>query len=185
MTADTLRAAVEALHNGGVIAYPTESCFGLGCDPECETAVAQIVRLKQRALEQGVLLVASSESQIAAWISTEAWQYIEQPRATWPGPFTWIFPAAPDTPDWITGSRDTIAIRISAHPLVQQLCHAYGGAIVSTSANPHGQPAAISFEQTRHYFPKGIDVLLPGNIGTDARPSQIQDARTGTILRHR
>ena len=104
--------------------------------------------------------------------------------ATWPGPYTWVVPAE-SAPPWLRGNHDSVAVRVTAHPGVQALCHAFGGALVSTSANVSGKPPARDALALRQQFGRGLDYILPGRLGGDGKPSEIRDARTGIVLRKR
>src|SRR5690606_21294007 len=137
-----LHNVVPVLQAGGVIAYPTEAVWGLGCDPGNEAAVLKLLALKQRPVEKGMILVAAEPAQLAGWVELQA--LAEERRQavldSWPGASTWIVPAGERAPRWITGQHSGIAVRVSAHPLVQALCRTWGGPLVSTSANLAGQP---------------------------------------------
>ena len=135
-----LQQATQALCDGGVIAYPTEAVYGLGCHPFLSEAVHQLFRIKQRQPEKGLILVASDWSQIEMLIEPIPPHIQAHIQSTWPGAHTWLFPASDVVPDWIRGQHNTIALRISAHPIVQALCNKFCGPIVSTSANISGQP---------------------------------------------
>jgi L-threonylcarbamoyladenylate synthase len=173
------------LRAGEVAAYPTEAVMGLGCDPSSEAAVTRICALKQRAVEQGVLLIASDFSQVApylemAQVSSAA---LDRALASWPGPFTWIFPRSARVPAWVSGRHAGIAIRVTAHADAAALCRAFGGALVSTSANPHGLPPARTAHEVRSYFPQGVDLLVDAPLGGFAKPSEIRDVLTGELVR--
>ncbi len=179
------QAAADALMRGGVIAYPTEAVWGLGCDPRNEAAVLRLLALKQREVEKGLILVAADIAQLAPFVDLAA---LDAPQrdavlATWPGPHTWIVPAAADAPRWITGDHDGIAVRVSAHPVVTALCDAFGGALVSTSANPAGAPPPRTLDTFDDALLAGIDAIVPGDTGGLDRPTEIRDARTGEALR--
>jgi len=177
--------ATSILHAGGLIAYPTEAVYGLGCDPLNHAACERLFTLKQRSPEQGVLLIAAAFEQIAHFIdSATPTAAIERACATWPGPYTWVFPRASCVPDWISGAHPTIALRITAHPLAAQLCRSFGGALVSTSANRHGEAPARNAAQVHAYFDQTIDLILEGAVGTLEQPTTIQDALTGATLRN-
>ena len=111
-----------------MIAYPTEAVWGLGCDPSHEAAVHMVLRLKQRPIEKGMILVAAELSQLEGWVRLQALPDARQRAvlASWPGANTWILPAGPRAQPWITGEHSGIAVRISAHPLVAALCRAWG-----------------------------------------------------------
>lgn len=171
------------MKTGGVIAYPAEGCFGLGCDPLNRRAVLRILKLKHRSVNQGLILVAMSFSQLRPWLHPDNAGLLKQPLRSWPGPFTWVLPASHRAPSWITGAHSTIAVRISAKPEIVRLCRAFKGAIVSTSANPHGRPPATSRAQVTRYFGRHIDMLVNGFPGPLKQPTEIRDTRTGEVLR--
>lgn len=177
--------AVAVLRRGGVLAYPTEGVWGLGCDPRDEAATLRLLALKQRDVDKGLILIAADEAQLAPYIELAALTQAQRDavRASWPGPHTWIVPAAPGAPPWVTGSHDGIAVRVSAHAGVRALCDAFGGALVSTSANRAGEPAPRSAAELDPAFLAGVDAVLEGETGGRERPSTIRDARSGQALR--
>lgn len=175
--------AARCFRAGGIITYPTEAVFGLGCDPANPHAVLQLLELKQRNIDKGLILVAASMTQLQRWVAPVSAKHSRQLKKTWPGPHTWLLPAADHCPDWLTGGRDTIAVRISAHPVVQQLCQATRQAVVSTSANRGGGSPARSQLQIRLRFATGIDYYLPGSLGGLKKPTQIRDLQTGRVIR--
>ena len=179
------KAAAHALRSGGVIAYPTEAVWGLGCDPRDEGATLRLLALKQREVAKGLILIAADEAQLAPFVDFGGLDETQcaAVRATWPGPNTWIVPASHDAPRWITGEHDGIAVRVTAHPGVIALCRAFGGAIVSTSANRAGMPAATTFADLDPAVVAGADAVLEGETGGLDRPSAIRDARSGAVLR--
>lgn len=186
MTArSTFAEAAAALRAGGVIAYPTEAVWGLGCDPRDEAATLRLLALKVREVEKGLILIAADEAQLAPFIDMAALDTArrEAVRASWPGPHTWIVPASPAAPRWVTGAHAGIAVRVSAHPSVMALCNAFGGALVSTSANRAGEPAAHAIGQLDPRIIDGVDAVLDGETGGLQRPTDIRDARTGAVLR--
>ena len=178
-------AAARLLRGGGVVAYPTEAVWGLGCDPRDEAATLRLLALKQREVAKGLILIAADEAQLASYVDFESLDTSRRAavRATWPGPNTWIVPASADAPRWITGEHAGIAVRVTAHPGVLALCRAFGGAIVSTSANRAGMPAAGTFDALDPAVVAGVDAVLDGETGGLERPSVIRDARSGAVLR--
>jgi L-threonylcarbamoyladenylate synthase len=184
-TLTQLDQAAELLHQGGVLAYPTEAVFGLGCDPHNHAAFARIFTLKQRPATQGVLLIAADFAQIERYVDMAKVPagVLAQVRASWPGPFTWIFPRSAEVPDWVTGAHPGIALRVSGHAPAVALCKAFGGALVSTSANPHGQPPARELATVTEYFGGALDGVVDAPLGGAAQPSTIRDALTGAIIR--
>jgi len=183
--ADELAAAVAALRAGGVIAYPTEAVYGLGCDPTDRIAVERLFELKLRPPQQGVLLIAADFTQVEKYIDPAApADAVARARATWPGPHTWVFPRAPATPAWLAGGHAGIALRVTAHPLAAALCRAFGGALVSTSANRHGQVPARSADEVRSAFGAGLAYILDGAVGGLDRPTPIRNAIDGEVIRN-
>jgi L-threonylcarbamoyladenylate synthase len=176
-----IRAAARILRNAGVIAYPTESVFGIGCLPFRRLAVERVLAVKRRRPEKGLILVASAPEQIEPLVVFDG---IDRDRilATWPGPVTWVLPASRMAPELVLGAGRSIAVRVSAHPLVRRLCET-AGPLVSTSANPAGRPPARNALQVRGYFRDGLDMIVPGRPGGASRPSEIRDGRTGAVLR--
>ena len=181
---DTGRAAA-LLRSGGIVAYPTEGVWGLGCDPGNPRAVERLLELKQRDVRKGLILVAGAESQLAAFVDGTRLPEgrLAEIRASWPGPNTWIMPATTTAPGWITGEHEGIAVRVSAHPVVVALCAAFGGALVSTSANRAGQPAARDRHALDLLLMKSIDGLVVGETGGRDGPSVIRDGMSGAVLR--
>ncbi len=180
-----LDVAAALLRRGGVLAYPTEAVFGLGCDPHDRTAFERLFALKQRPSTQGVLLIAADFGQVERYIDLAAvpGTVLQQVHASWPGPHTWIFPRSAAVPDWVAGSHAGIALRVTAHAPAAALCRAFGGALVSTSANPHGQPPARAAEIVAEYFGEALDGLLEAPLGGQPRPTGIRDALSGAIIR--
>lgn len=181
----SVEAAVAVLRRGGVIAYPTEGVWGLGCDPFDEGAVLRLLALKQRDVAKGLILVAADAAQLDGFAD---WDALPDGRrgeieASWPGANTWIVPATGRVPRWITGEHASVALRVSAHPVVAALCTAFAGPLVSTSANLAGQPAP----RTRHALDPAllaaVDGCVAGETGGRERPSDIRDACTGALLR--
>ena len=174
-----LARAARVLREGGLVAYPTESCYGLGCDPMNARAVRRLLRLKRRPLKKGLILIAASFEQLRPYVAHVS----EEILAGWPGARTWLLPATPHTPVWILGWHPRVAVRVSAHPVAAALCRAAGMAIVSTSANPAGQRPARSLREVHRRFGRHIDYVLPGRIGRRRRPTPIVDAVTRDIVR--
>lgn len=178
-----LGAAVASLRDGGVVACPTEAVWGLSCDPENDLAVARVLELKRRPAAKGVILVAASVAQLEFLLAGLDDDHRKQLAATWPGPTTWLLPHHNRVSPWVHGEHDTVAVRVSAHPVVQAICRAWGGPLVSTSANPAGAKPPVQGWQVRRYFGERLDYVLPGAIGGAARPSEIKDLFSGSLVR--
>ena len=168
-----LHQAVRCIRAGGVLAYPTEAVWGLGCNPADEDAVRRILALKSRPEHKGLVLVGSSLEQFKDWILPLSPDDLAKVNATWPGPVTWVLPCHESVPTWLRGEHHSLAIRISAHPVVKALCNACGP-LVSTSANPAGKEPARDLLRVRKYFPNGLNCLLPGALGGRSQPSEIR-----------
>lgn len=177
--------AVPLLQRGGVLAYPTEAVWGLGCDPDNEAAVLRLLAVKQRPVDKGLILVAAHLDPLRRWLDLPALpsERLALVLASWPGPHTWVMPAAADAPAWITGGRASIAVRISAHPVVVALCEAFGGALVSTSANRGGEPPAYTRGELDPRLLEAIDGTVAGETGGLAQPTPIRVALDGSVLR--
>lgn len=179
----SIQQAVSAIRAGSVIAYPTEAVWGLGCDPQNRAAVEKLLAIKQRSMAKGLILVAANIEQLTPFFGDLSADQYQLLQANWPGFTTFIVPASPQVPKWITGDFDSIALRVSAHPLVRELCEVFTGPLVSTSANLSGQPPAQNFDQVVTTFSNGVDFILPGDLGDASKPSPIIDIQSGQVLR--
>jgi len=178
-----IREAVRRLGEGGVIAYPTETVFGLGCDPFNPMAVLRLLELKQRDVEQGLILIASDFVQLEPLLMPLSASIRTRILKTWPDPVTWTLPCLPNTPAWLRGNHHSLAVRITSHPLARSLCQSWDGPLVSTSANRHGKPPASSALEVRLAFDAELDYILHGKATGSGRPSEIRDGITGRVLR--
>ena len=179
-----LLLAVRALKQGGVIAYPTEAVFGLGCNPHIEKALQRIIDIKGRDAHKGFIVIASNQSQLQAFVTKPDNQQQAQLDEYWPGPVTFVMPASKVFKNsLLSGYRDTLAVRVSTHPLVVELCDAYNGAIVSTSANRSGEPALRSAESVRASIGEELDVVMDAPVGKLDSPTMIMDLVSGERLR--
>ena len=176
-------AALAALRRGGVVAYPTEGVFGLGCDPRDAAAVARLLALKGRPASVGLILIAAEFSQLAPLLAPLDPKLEARAAATWPGPVTWVWPVATGVDRGLTGGRDTLAVRVTAHPVAAALCHAFGGALVSTSANRHGAAPALTAAEVERDFGTALDAVINAPCGGRDKPTELRDVLTGTVLR--
>lgn len=179
----SINRACRALAASGIVAYPTEGVWGLGCDPRDPLACARLLALKGRPAGKGLILIAADFGQLEPFLRYPSNTALKRAFATWPGPVTWLFPAAPAAPPWIAGAHDRIAVRVTAHPVAAALCSAYGGALVSTSANRAGQAPARTASEVRRRFGRAIDALVPGALGELDQPTPIRDVVSGHIIR--
>ncbi|HET9819728.1 MAG TPA: Sua5/YciO/YrdC/YwlC family protein [Rhodanobacteraceae bacterium] len=180
---DQVEGAAALLRRGGVLAYPTEGVFGLGCDPDDRAAFERIIAIKRRPPAQGVLLIAADFAQVEDWIGEVPAVALERACAAWPGAHTFIFPRSPRVPDWVAGGHAGVALRVTAHAPAAALCLAFGGPIVSTSANRHGEAPARSADDITALFGDELDGVMDAPLGGLAHPTPITDAVSGAIIR--
>lgn len=177
-----VRYAVHCVRQCGVIIYPTETVYGLGCDPLCPDAVNTINAIKGRDASKGLILLASRLEQLDELIAVS-----DAGRRAMitgePEPTSWIVPARDSAPVWLSGGRSTLAIRVTSHPLVTRLCDRLGHSLVSTSANPSGKNPATNPLQLHRYFDGLVDAMLISDHNRSGRPSKIRDLESGQLLR--
>jgi L-threonylcarbamoyladenylate synthase len=178
-----LQRAVAALKSGGVIAYPTEAVWGFGCDPMNPLAVARLLELKKRPVDKGLILIAASAEQFAPYLEGLAPAMRDKFTASASLHISWLVPTNGYAPSWITGRHRSIALRVSTHSLAQDLCRAFGGPIVSTSANISGHPTPSQPWPLRKLLAKGLDYIVPGELGGARGPSTIRDLLTDQVIR--
>jgi L-threonylcarbamoyladenylate synthase len=178
-----VREAARALRAGGVIAYPTETVYGLGCDPLDPHAIERILELKQRPQEKGLILIGADLAQLLPFIDVRDQTLLNKLTQTTTRPTTWICPLRTNVPRWLCGKHHTLAVRITTNPIAQQLCQQFGSAIVSTSANPAGLKPARSMLAVRRYFGDQLDYVLNGTSDVSAQPSRIVDLISGNLIR--
>lgn len=177
-----INQAVKVIKEGGIIAYPTEGVFGFGCDPFNETAVLRLLKIKERKIEKGLILIASSWKQVKALIKTDPLKntLIKQNSKK---PITWIFPATKKVPYWVLGRFDSVAIRVTVHPIAKKLCQIFGGPIISTSANLEGKNPAKNSKEVIKQFGGVIDFVIFSKVGNLKKPTQIRDIKTNKLIR--
>lgn len=177
-----INQAVKVLHEGGIIAYPTEGVFGLGCDPFNETAVLRLLKIKQRSVEKGLILIASSWSQAKDLVKIDLYKNCAiKPSSK--NPVTWVFPAAKKVPHWVSGRFSSVAIRVTLHPIAKKLCQKFGGPIISTSANVVDKNPARNVKQLSKQFVRAVDFIISGRIGSLKKPTEIRDVKTNKLIR--
>ena len=171
------------LRAGGIIIYPTEGVFGIGCDPFQPAAVRRLLALKRRSVRRGFILIASTFDQIRPLVGPLPADSLRTVLESWPGPVTWVLPAAPCVPGWLTGGRATLAVRVTAHPLASAICAAFRAPIVSTSANLSGRSPSRQVLTLPRTLRTRVDYVVPGRVGEARGPTEIRDAIRGTVLR--
>jgi L-threonylcarbamoyladenylate synthase len=183
MSAQRIEEAAESLRQGGVIAYPTEAVYGLGCDPTNYTAIERLLSIKQRRWEKGLILIAAEFEQLQPYLLEIDKSQREKILSSWPGPVTWLWPAKATVSKLLRGTHETIAVRVTSHPLAAALCREFGAPLVSTSANLSGKLPAHTADEVRKQMGDNLDYVLEGKLGGSKRPSEIRDALTGKIVR--
>ena len=165
------------------MAYPTESCYGLGCDPRQHRSVKRLLKIKRRHWQHGLILIASRVNQLRRYVDGGQHNALARASQSWPGPNTWLLPVRPGVSRWLTGEFSTIAARVTAHRDAAALCNHSRLALVSTSANRHGRPPTRSAKAVGREFGNEIDYILVGKIGLLANPTEIRDALTDRLVR--
>ncbi|MGB1808306.1 MAG: L-threonylcarbamoyladenylate synthase [Porticoccaceae bacterium] len=176
-------SAAEMLQGGGVVAYPTEAVWGLGCDPYSEAAVEKILSLKGRSVTKGLILIADSSDRFAPFLQGLDPDHLARFNSICIKPTTWLVPDNGTVPPWIRGEHSTLALRVTSHPLAAALCRLCASPIVSTSANPQGLPAATTGDKVYSYFGQKIDFQTEGSVGSSGNASEIRDLVSGQIVR--
>ena len=181
-----IEPAVKVLQQGGTVAYPTEAVYGLGCDPANLSAIKKILELKNRKKEKGLILVAANFEQLRPYLQPLEEDTEKKLLDSWHDSvkaITWLVPVKKEISEYLKGQFDTLAIRVSHHPVVKELCEQFGGAIVSTSANISTQEAVRTAEQVKQIFADKVDFIIEGETDINAQPSEIRDALTDKIIR--
>ena len=188
---DSLAHAAEVIRSGGVVAYPTEACFGLGCDPRNAAAVRRILRIKRRSPAKGLIIIADRLSRLRLYVDMEMVcaarhprpQVFDSWRASWPGRHTWLMPAGKHASRWLRGSHRTVAVRVTAHREAAGLCRLARTAIVSTSANRSRRRMLRDAGAVWREFGDEVDCIVAGRIGNANAPSIIRHFETGEVVR--
>ncbi len=178
-----MRQFRRLFERGGVFAYPTESVYGLGCDPMNREAVERVLAIKRRDPAKGMILIASDLQQLEPWIALRNAADRRKLVAPLQRPTTWLVPAAEGVPWWIRGDHSRIAVRLTTFPAAVQLCNAVGSALVSTSANLAGHPSQKSAVSVLKFIGNQLDIVISGETGGVAQPSEIRDFYSGEVIR--
>lgn len=175
--------AVQAVQQGGLIVYPTEAVYGLGGDFQQADVVARILSLKQRPNDQGLILAAGHIEQILPLIVPVSGDHLAAALNTWPGHTTWVFPASSSVPKGVKGPGNTVAVRLSRHSVVVDICQQLGHAIISTSANERGQKTPTAISVLAQQWSNEVAYFLDLPLGGSDKPSEIRVAGDGQKLR--
>ncbi len=182
MKDEQFKHAIQCLSSGGVIAYPTESVFGLGCDASNIQAIERILKIKQRDSNKGLILLVSDIRQASHFIRPLNIKSVSKLNTTSNQATTWLLAKSSETPKLISGEHSKIAIRVTNHPIARALCHELGSPIVSTSCNFNGEPPFSKAALIPNHLATHLDLILKGDCGGQA-PSKIVDFMTGEQIR--
>jgi len=177
-----LNRYVRAISHGAVFAYPTDTVWGLGCHPLIAGAVLRLLKIKQRPVEKGLILLASRLEQCLPYLAADE-NELEPLKRPAERPTTWLVAAGDGCPPWIRGQHPTVAVRITDHPLVAQLCTGIDAPLVSTSANRSGRPTVRSALQAQRQLGADLDFIIGGYNTGGNRPSEIKSLAGGKVLR--
>jgi L-threonylcarbamoyladenylate synthase len=180
----SIATAVAALSNGGIVALPTEGVYGLSCDPRHLSSIRYLCNIKQRPEDKGFVVVAATLEQLQDYIQPLSPEHLALVKSTWPGPVTWIVPVKAGVSPLIHGNTDTIAVRVTAHPILSAICQQLGAPIISTSANKSNESPATAAEEIDQLFSiNQIDYILDGPLGNLNGPTEIRDLFSHAIIR--
>lgn len=176
-----IKQAVKVLRQGGIILYPTEGVYGLGCDPFNETAVLRLLKIKRRNINKGLILIAANWQQVKNLLKINLDKCAASKKSNYPT--TWVFPATKKAPRWVTGKFNSIAIRVTTHPTAKKICQKFGGSIVSTSANLTKKAPVKNPNQVDRDIICNVDFVVRGRVGNLGKPTRICDVATGDFFR--
>ena len=179
-----LGLASRVLNHGGVIAYPTEAVWGVGCDPWHADAVFRLLMIKQRPWQKGLIMVAADMKQIEPLLGNLNHAQLAKLEMSWPGPVSWVLPDTEGwVPEWTCGEHSSVAVRLSNHPLVHGLCRRFGRPVISTSANLAGEEPARTKQGLSSMVASQLDYIVPGETQGLEQPSVIRDVLTDQVFR--
>lgn len=170
------------LKQGGVIAYPTESVFGLGCDPNNLSALQKILDIKQRPAHKGLIILVSEINQALDYLQPLSQAQLDRLHQKSPRATTWLIPKAPELPELLCGTHQRLAVRITQHPVAKAICQYTNSPLVSTSCNLQGEPEMTQYSEVNAHFSDQLDMLVTGTC-SGQKPSQIIDLITNQIIR--
>ncbi|MDD2465868.1 MAG: L-threonylcarbamoyladenylate synthase [Desulfobulbus sp.] len=177
----TFQHAAAILRAGGVVAFPTETYYGLAVDPFNEKAVDRLYRIKQRSRKLPILLLVENAHQLPQVAKAIPALYRELIRHFWPGALSLVFPAQARCSLLLTGKTGTIAVRQSPHPVAHRLVTAFGAPVTATSANISGKPAAITAQQVVDFFADRVDLVVDGGITPGGQGSTLVGVQDGVL----
>jgi len=174
-----VKRAAEILGNGGIVVYPTETVYGIGCDPLNHEAYSRILRLKGRDESKPMLLLACSVAQVEEFAGGLPDAVSRLADVFWPGPLTVVFRPGKRLPDHLYGPGGGVAFRVSPHPLASLLAREFGSPVTSTSANRTGETPLTGYDDALREFGDRVDVVLGGGGEMKGEPSTVVDLTSG------
>ena len=176
-----LNRAVAVLNGGGVVAFPTETYYGLAVDPMNPLALSHLFSIKQRDISKAILTLVDDRESLSSLVQDIPSLYEPLMKEFWPGPLTLIFPARVNLPTLLTAGTSTIGVRQSSHPFARQLLRAFGRPLTATSANVSGGPAATDAYEVKAQFGSKIDMIFDGGRTPGAAGSTIIGLEAGRL----
>jgi L-threonylcarbamoyladenylate synthase len=161
-TSEELEAAVTALRDGELVAFPTETVYGLGANAQNPAAVRKIFAVKGRPADHPLIVHLDNPKYLHRWVRETPESARKLAARFWPGPLTMVLPRAENVADIVTGGQDTVAVRVPSHPMAQQLLTAFGGGIAAPSANRYGHVSPTRAEHVREEFGEAVRVVMDG-----------------------
>ena len=195
---DAVRRAVEILRAGGLVAFPTETVYGLGADATNAAAIARLYAVKQRPTDHPVIVHFARAASAFEWAREVPGAAHQLAARFWPGPLTLILKRSPRARDFVTGGQDTVGLRVPSHPVAQALLHAFGGGVAAPSANLFGRVSPTTAAHVREDLGHAVDLVLegePGKVGIEStivdlsgdapvllRPGHVRQEEIETVL---
>lgn len=167
-----LSKAVQIISQGGVVAFPTETYYGLGVDPFNPQALLKLFAIKKRSSSKPILTLITGQEQLSL-LTSEIPSLFQPLFSLWPAPLTLVFKALPALPSTLTGGTGTVAVRVSPHPLAMALVQACHQPLTATSANISGKPPAVTADEVRMYFGESVDLVIDGGRTQGGKPSTL------------
>ncbi|HEV8137199.1 MAG TPA: L-threonylcarbamoyladenylate synthase [Pyrinomonadaceae bacterium] len=174
-TEETREDAARVVASGGVIAFRTDTFYGLGANPRNAKAVQRIRAIKGRDDGKPILLLIGELAEVKSLTAFEPPLFRVIANQLWPGPLTIVLPAIGALPNEVTAGSGSIGLRLPDHDGLRELLMTCGGVLTATSANPSGSEPATSALQVVEYFPRGIDLIIDGGVVTATQPSTVID----------
>ncbi|MGA7985694.1 MAG: L-threonylcarbamoyladenylate synthase, partial [Burkholderiales bacterium] len=179
---DELRRAAEILRAGGLVAFPTETVYGLGADASSEAALNRLYALKRRPADHPVIVHFASAEDAFTWAREVPEAARRLAARFWPGPLTLILRRAQHAGDFVTGGQDTIGLRVPSHPVAHALLREFGGAIAAPSANRFGRVSPTRAEHVRADLGRDVELVLDGGDSEVGIESTIVDLSRGRAV---